>query len=230
MKRFKWLIPAVLVIVLLFLLGRRVAGFVPAFSEWVKSLGPLGPAAFIAGFIVATVAFVPGSILTLAGGALFGIVRGTIIVFIGATLGATCAFLVSRYVARGFVVRRMSHMPRFVALDKAVQREGRKIVFLLRLSPAVPFNFINYALGVTAVHLRDYVIACIGMFPVVLLWVYYGHVIGNVAGVLAGRHPPRGPGYWIILIAGLIATVVVTAIITRAAQRALSNSMEDVPE
>lgn len=230
MKRFKWLIPTVLVIALLVLLGRRVAGYVPAFAQWVESLGPLGPIVFIAGFIVATVAFVPGSILTLTGGAIFGIVRGTIIVFIGATLGATCAFLVSRYLARGFVVRRLSHMPRFLALDKAIQREGRKIVFLVRLSPAFPYNFMNYALGVTGVHLRDYFIACSGMLPVVLLWVYYGRVIGDIAGVFSGKHPPRGVGYWIVLALGLVATAIVTAIITRAARRALSNSMEDVSD
>jgi uncharacterized membrane protein YdjX (TVP38/TMEM64 family) len=209
------------------LLGRSAAAYVPAFAERVESLGALGPVVFVAGYIVATVAMVPGSILTLAGGALFGIVQGTLLVFIAASIGATLAFLISRYAARDALVRRYGSEARFRAIDAAIARDGRRIVFLLRLSPAFPFNVMNYALGLTGVRLRDYVVACIGMLPGTMLWVYYGRVIGDVAQIIAGRDVPRGAGYWLVLGAGLVATLAVTIVITRAARRALDASLEE---
>ncbi len=222
-----WIVTALLVAAAAFLLGRRIAIYVPAFAEWVASLGALGPIVFIAGYIVATVAFVPGSIMTLTGGALFGIVRGSAYVFVGATLGATAAFIVSRYVARGALVRKFGHTRRFRRIDAATRHQGRRIVFLLRLSPAVPFNALNYVLGLTDVRLRDYVIACSGMLPVIVLWVYYGRLIGDVAGIVAGRHGAHDTTYWILTAAGLAATIVATALITRAARRALGAAMEN---
>lgn len=208
------------------ILGRRAAGYIPAFAEWVESLGALGPLVFMAGYIVATVAMVPGLLLTIAGGALFGLVRGTFYVFIAASIGATAAFLISRHVVRDFVLKKLGNDPRLAALDAAIGREGRKIAILIRLSPLFPFNVTNYALGLTAVRLRDYVIACIGMLPGTLLYVYYGRLIGDVATIVSGVQVERGTAYWILLVMGLIATVVVTALITRAAQRALRSSVE----
>lgn len=229
-NRILLLLGGLVVLSVLFLLGRRVAGYVPTFVAWVHSLGAFAPAVFIAGFVVATVALVPGSILTLAGGALFGIMRGTVYVFVGATLGAIAAFLVSRYVARGFLVRRFADSPRFRAIETATRTEGRKIVFLLRLSPVVPFNAINYLLGLTSVRLRDYAIASIGMIPVILLWVYYGRLIGDVAGAVSGKHVEHGVGYWVVLSIGLLATILATAVITRAARKALHSAVEELPQ
>lgn len=226
LRRTAWIALAILLLLLIFLLGRRAAGYVPAFAEWVESLGPRGPLVFILGFIVATVAFVPGSILTLTGGALFGIVRGTIYVFIGASIGAMCAFLVSRYLARAALARRFAHSARFRAIEIATHHAGFKIVLLLRMSPAVPFNALNYALGLTRVRFRDYALGCIGMLPVVLAWVYYGRLIGDVARVVSGKHT-HGSGYWLLLIGGLIVTVIMTAFITRAARRALRAAVEE---
>lgn len=226
-KRAFWVFAAILAIVALFLLGKRVAGYIPLFAAWVESLGAIGPIVFILGYVVATVAFVPGSLLTLTGGAVFGIVRGTLYVMIAASLGATAAFLVSRYVARDRLVRRFEHSARFRAIDEAVRAQGRKIVFLLRMSPLFPFNMLNYALGLTSVHLKDYVIACAGMLPVTIMWVYYGRVIGDVARVVSGVKIAHGTGYWAMLVFGLIATVVATAVITRTAKRALTEAMED---
>lgn len=226
-KRIVWVLSAIVVLCAVVILGRRGAVHIPAFANWVESLGPWGPVVFILGYAVATVAFVPGVLLTLTAGAIFGIVRGTLFVLIGASIGAIAAFLVSRYVVRDAVVRRMARSRRFRALDAAVGQEGRKIVFLLRLSPAVPFNLINYALGVTSVRLADYSIACIGMLPVTVLWVYYGRLIGDVANVVSGPHIERGAAYWAILGAGLTATIIVTIVITRAAKRALGTVMEE---
>ena len=226
-KRALWAVGGIAAVGVMFLLGREVAGYIPRFAQWVDSLGAIGPLVFIIGYIVATVAFVPGSLLTLTGGAVFGIVRGTLYVMIAATLGATAAFLVSRYAARQALVRRFEKDRRFRAIDGAVHREGRKIVFLLRLSPLFPFNVLNYALGLTSVRLKDYVIACAGMLPVAMMWVYYGRVIGDVATIYSGAKVTHGSGYWTMLVVGLIATVLATAVVTKTAKKALTEAMDD---
>ena len=176
---------------------------------------------FISGYIIATVAFVPGALLTLAAGATFGIVKGTIYVFLGATVGSSAAFLVSRHVARSAVERRLASHPRFAAIDRAVGSAGRKIVLLLRLSPVFPFNLLNYGLGLTNVSFTDYVMASVGMLPGTLLYVYYGKLAGDVAALAGGAAVQRGAAYYAVLVLGLAATVIVTTIVTRTARRAL---------
>ena len=207
----------------LILLGRQGGAYIPIFAEWVKGLGVWGPIAFIAGYVVAAVLFIPGSLLTLAGGAIFGLTKGVMIVFLAAVLGSSAAFLVSRYVARSSVERRLAGNARFAAIDRAVGAQGRKIVFLLRLSPVFPFTLLNYGLGLTNVRFVDYVIASIGMLPGTLLYVYYGKVIGDVAALAGGTAMEKGPADYAILILGLAATIVVTTIVTRIARRALSD-------
>jgi uncharacterized membrane protein YdjX (TVP38/TMEM64 family) len=208
-------------VIVLVLLGRQVGGYVPRFAAWVSALGPWGPIAFIAGYVVACVAFIPGALLTFAAGAIFGVVRGTIVVFVGAVLGASAAFLIARYVARGAIERKVAADPRFAAIDRAIGQQGRKIVTLLRLSPVFPFNLLNYGLGLTRVRFVDYVIASVGMLPGTLLYVYSGKIAGDVAALTAGAAPAKGPAYWAVLGAGLAATVVVTTLVTRTARRAL---------
>src|SRR5439155_1410723 len=100
-----------------------------------------------------------------------------------ATLGASAAFLVGRYLARAAVERRIAANPRFAAIDRAVGAEGRKIVFLLRLSPVFPFNLLNYALGLTRVRFADFFLASVGMLPGTVLYVYSGKLIGDVTGL-----------------------------------------------
>jgi uncharacterized membrane protein YdjX (TVP38/TMEM64 family) len=208
-------------LVALVLLGREAGHQIPAFAAWVESLGALGPLVFVTGYALAVVAFVPGSLLTLAAGAIFGLGQGVILVFVAATLGATGAFLVARYLAREAVERRLAGNARFAAIDRAVGREGRKIVLLLRLSPIFPFNMLNYGLGLTRVRLVDYVVASVGMLPGTLLYVYSGKVAGDVAAVAGGAGPERGSGYYAVLVLGLLATVAVTTVVTRTARRAL---------
>jgi len=211
----------------LILLGRQGGAYIPIFAEWVKGLGVWGPVAFIAGYVVAAVLFIPGSLLTLAGGAIFGLTKGVMIVFLAAVLGSSAAFLVSRYVARSSIERRLAGNARFAAMDRAVGAQGRKIVFLLRLSPVFPFTLLNYGLGLTNVRFVDYVVASIGMLPGTLLYVYYGKVIGDVAALAGGTAMEKGPADYAILILGLAATIVVTTIVTRIARRALSDATKE---
>lgn len=209
-------------------LGRQGGQYVPAFAETVDGLGVWGPVVFILGYAVATVAFIPGALLTLAAGAIFGLAEGTLYVFIGATLGACLAFLVARYIARSAVERRIEGNEKFAAIDQAVGREGRKIVFLMRLSPVFPFNLLNYSLGLTKVRFLDYALACVGMLPGTFLYVYYGKLLGDVAAVAGGAEVEKGWGYWTVLGLGVLATVAVTWLITKKA-RAELQKQTDLP-
>jgi uncharacterized membrane protein YdjX (TVP38/TMEM64 family) len=205
--------------------GRWLASFIPRFAVYLETLGPWGPVIFIIGYVLATLALVPGSLLTLAAGALFGLTKGTAVAFLAATLGASAAFLVSRYVARGEVERRLGGDPRFVAIDRAISRQGRTIVLLLRLSPIFPFNLLNYALGLTQIRFLDFAIASIGMLPGTLLYVYYGRVAGELARLAAGIPVQRSAGSYVVLGIGLLATVMVTVLVTRTARRALHEAI-----
>lgn len=214
------------VVVALGLAGRRVGAYIPQFTAWVERLGVWGPVVFVAGYVVAAVAFVPGSLLTLAAGAIFGLAKGVALVFLGATLGAAAAFLVARHLARSAIERRLAGDRRFAAIDRAIGRQGRKIVFLLRLSPLFPFNLLNYGLGLTTVRFRDFVLASVGMLPGTLLYVYYGKVAGDVARLAGGGAPAKGTGYYVVLGLGLAATIAVTAVVTRTARRALREATD----
>jgi uncharacterized membrane protein YdjX (TVP38/TMEM64 family) len=215
------LVAGIAVLVGLVVLGRQAGGWVVAFRDWVAGLGAWGPAIFIAGYALAVVAFVPAAILTLAAGAVFGLLPGVAYVFVAAVLGSSLAFLVSRYVARGALERRLAATPRFAAIDRAVAQQGRRIVFLLRLSPVFPFVLLNYALGLTRIRFVDYLVAAPGMLPATFLYVYYGSVGGEAAALAGGAGTARGAGGWTVLIVGLVATVVVTVLVTRIARRAL---------
>ena len=207
--------------------GGKAAAVLPRLAEWVGAQGSAAPLLFGAVYVVATVLLVPGSVLTLVAGALFGLWRGTLIVLIAASVGATAAFLIARYVARARVAERVARDSRFAAIDRAIGASGLKIVVLLRLSPVVPFNLLNYALGITSVRLRDFLVACFAMLPGTLLYVYYGRVVGDVAALAAGARADRDVTYYALLGVGLIATILVSALLTRIAKRELRRSAPD---
>ncbi len=187
--------------------------------EWITGLGAWGPVVFVVLYATAAVLLLPAFVLTLGAGAVFGVARGFVAVWIGATLGATAAFLIGRYVARGWVTRRIDGYPRFVAIDEAVAREGWKIVGLTRMSPAFPYGLLNYAFSVTRVSVRHYVLATsAGMIPGIAMYVYIGSLAGTLAG--AGERV-RTPAEWTLYGVGLLATIAVTVYVTRVARAAL---------
>jgi uncharacterized membrane protein YdjX (TVP38/TMEM64 family) len=195
---------------------------------WVDSLGALAPLAFVAIYNIATVLLIPGSVLTLGSGILFGLGWGTLYVIVAATLGATIAFWIGRNFARGWVSRQLEKYPKFGAIDRAVAGQGFKIVALVRLSPLFPFNLLNYAFGITQVSLKDYVLGSVGMIPGTVLYVYLGSLLGNIAmiGAKTGVSDPQTERIqWITKIVGLVITIAVTAYITRIAKKALDESI-----
>jgi uncharacterized membrane protein YdjX (TVP38/TMEM64 family) len=173
-------------------------------------------------YILASVFMLPGSVLTLGAGAVFGVMKGSAIVSVASTLGATAAFLVGRHLARERVARMIAGNERFLAIDEAVGREGWKIVGLTRLSPVFPFNLLNYAYGITKVRLRDYFLASwVGMLPGTLMYVYLGSLAGSLA-TLGRQGAGRTPAQWALYAVGLLATVAVTVFVTRIARAALA--------
>jgi len=185
---------------------------------WIDGLGWIGPLVFVALYIGATVFFVPGSALTLGAGALFGVVKGSLLVSVASTLGATAAFLVGRYLARDWVARKIAKNAKFAAIDEAVGREGWKIVGLTRLSPVFPFTLLNYAYGLTTVKLRDYFFASwIGMLPGTVMYVY----LGSLAR-LSVEAEGATTAQTVLKIVGLLATIGVTVYVTRIAKKALA--------
>lgn len=194
---------------------------------WIEAAGPIGPLVFFGLYVAACVLMMPGSILTLGAGAVFGVVNGFLLVSLSSTVGATAAFLVGRYLVREMVARRVAGNVTFSAMDEAVASEGWKIVGLTRLSPVFPFNLLNYAFGLTRVSLRDYILASwIGMFPGTVMYVYFGSLAGSLAelGATEGGRA-RTPAEWALYVVGLIATVAVTVVITRIARRALNRRL-----
>ena len=195
--------------------------------QWVDNLGAIAPIAFILIYIIATVAFLPGSLLTLGAGVLFGVVQGSLYVFVGATMGATLAFLVGRYLAREWISKKIAGNKKFSAIDQAVGQEGFKIVLLTRLSPVFPFNLLNYAMGVTGVSLKDYVLASVGMIPGTIMYVYLGSLAGSIATLGGETQPDANPiAQWGIRIVGFAATVAVTLYVTKIAKKALNESID----
>jgi uncharacterized membrane protein YdjX (TVP38/TMEM64 family) len=198
------------------------------FAAWVQSLGPWGPLAFVAGYTLVTVAVMPAFLLTLAAGAIWGFWFGLLFAMSGAVSGATCAFLGARSVFRTWVQRYVNRHPRLIAIDRAVEHEGARLVFLLRLSPAVPFVLLNYVLGVSRISLRDHFVGLCGMIPTAAMYVYAGKVAGDLAALAAGAGTPKGMAYYVLLTFGLAATVAATWLVTRAARRALENAHHDL--
>ncbi|MEO6807769.1 MAG: TVP38/TMEM64 family protein, partial [Isosphaeraceae bacterium] len=216
-------------VVALFALGRwlPVGRALEALEETIKGFGPWSPLAFGLIYIVAVLAMVPGSALTVAVGAMFGLVVGTATVSLASTIGAALAFLIARYLARNSVEARARRDPRFAAIDRAIGANGWKIVALLRLSPAVPFNLQNYLYGLTAIGFWPYIVTSwIAMLPGTFLYVYIGLLSrAGLDAATGSTSKGRTPAEWVWIVIGLLATVAATLYVTRLARRAIDDQV-----
>ena len=209
------------VAIIIAVLAFPIKDYFLAVLEWTRDLGAWAPVLVAAFYIVACVLFLPGSILTLSSGYLFGLWVGMLTVWIGANLGACAAFLLGRTIAREWVAKKVSGNAHFSAIDEAVGQEGFKIVALLRLSPIIPFNFLNYALGLTKVSFPQYALATlIGMIPAGILYVYLGTAARDLTEIAAGE-VKGSTEQQIFLYVGLAVTVVAVTVVTRIAARSL---------
>jgi uncharacterized membrane protein YdjX (TVP38/TMEM64 family) len=188
---------------------------VGALRDWIQGLGGLGPIVYAAIYAAAVVVAVPGSVLSVGAGALFGAGVGIIVVSVGATLGASLAFLVARYLARDAVVRRFSHKEAFQRLDRMTEERGAVIVALTRLIPLFPFNLLNFGFGLTRVRFGTYVFwSWLCMLPGIVVFVAGTDAV--VQFLMGGRVP------WVVLVT-LAGGIVVLAVLIRFARRKLGN-------
>src|SRR5258707_365097 len=217
----------IVIVIALFLAMRflPVQQWLRSFSDWVAQMGVAGILIFIVVYAVATVLMAPGSILTIGAGFAFGLWKGFLAVSAGATLGASLAFLVARFIAREKIEAIAQRNEKFRNIDSAIGRQGAKLIFLLRLSPVIPFNLSNYFYGLTAVKFWPYVLASwIGMIPGTLLYVYIGTAgKAAVAATAGGEAVKHGWQYWTFLGVGFAATIIVTIWVTRIARDALES-------
>jgi len=191
-------------------------------QSWLPVLqSPAGALLFIPLYAVWVTLLLPGVWASMLAGALYGTWWGSLIVFIGACLGAEAAFLLGRTWLRGWAIGRLEAFPKLQAVEQAVSREGLKLVLLTRLSPAFPFSLLNLAYGLSEVSLRDYTLGLIGIIPGTILFCGLGALAGDVArfgDVLSGE---ADPFTWTLRVVGIAATVASVWLVGRAAQRAL---------
>lgn len=228
MNKLKYLlVPAILI-------GFLTASFFLPIGQWILSLVNWAQGAGFAGmlvyglvYVVATVAMIPGLLLTLGAGFLYGPLAGFALVSPASVLGATLAFLLGRFALRDWVQQRIAKYPKFAAIDRAIGREGLKIVFLLRLSPIFPFNLLNYSLGLTKIPPAQYVLASfIGMIPGTFMYIYLGSIATSISQIVGGETPDAGPWQTALYWAGLVATILVTVYVTKIARKALKKELE----
>ncbi len=203
--------------------GQLLLPWIPRFGEFVQSMGVWAPIVFVAVYIAGIVLMMPVFLLIMVGGAVFGIVQGTLLAMLSALVGGTLAFLIGRHFAREQVAKRVASHPVLSSIDRVIGEDGMKLVFLLRLSPAVPFVLSNYTLGVTRVRLRDFVLGTFGLVPIVAMYAAFGSAAGAVT---ADGRPAVSP---LVMAAGVVATVVLGLLLARIVQRALREAERRTP-
>jgi uncharacterized membrane protein YdjX (TVP38/TMEM64 family) len=180
-----------------------------AFERWTAGFGPLGAVFYTAAYLPVAILMMPAILLTLGAGFAFGLVEGFFVAWIGSTAGAAAAFLIGRYAARERVARAIATRgPRYAAIDRAIGKKGARIVFLLRLSPLVPYVVSNYFYGLTAIPFGPYVVAtAAGMAPLTFLYVSLGAAAREVVGDPSG---PAGAWKWTLIVVGVVVTLAAT--------------------
>jgi uncharacterized membrane protein YdjX (TVP38/TMEM64 family) len=204
-----------------------VATWISRFVEWVRTLGFWGALLYFLVYVIGTVLFVPGTALTLGSGLLFGVLWGTALVSIASVSGATLAFLIARSFGREWTRKRIEAYPKFKVIDRAIGENGFKLVLLMRLQPVfLPFAILNYALGLTRVRLRDYVLASwIGMLPATTLYVYVGTSLKSISDLVQGKVTAAEHWQQLLFWGGLVLSAVLVTIFTRIAKQALESQL-----
>lgn len=199
------------------------------FVSWVRSLGTTGAFVYAFAYIIGTVLLVPGTPLGMGGGFLYGPVVGVLLVSPASVLAATISFILARFFVRDEVSARLARYPKFRSVDRAIEKHGFKVILLLRLEPVfMPFAVLNYALGLTRVHLRDYVLGSwLGMLPGTITYVYAGSLLGNVADLWSGKLPESSSVGNYLFWTGLTVRVLLVVVLTRITRQALKDQPEE---
>lgn len=222
-----WLLGLVALVSLVILLWLfPAAALLDALVRWIGKLGPYAAVVFVLAYLLATIFMLPASPMSIAAGALFGLLFGTMLVLTGAILGMGVTFLIARYAARDWVLKRIQFSPRLYAFDQAIAEGGWRVVVLLRLSPLFPFNLQNYFYGITGIGFWPCILAsAAAIVPGTLAFVYLGYAGRVTLQGAAAENAAWGAGQWILLAIGLAATLGVTFYVSRLAQRKLRDQM-----
>jgi uncharacterized membrane protein YdjX (TVP38/TMEM64 family) len=207
------ILPAGLLVTAIILLRFTAAGDKLAdLREWISSLGSWGPLVFVLIYILAVVAALPGSAITIAGAALFGSVGGVILVSIASTIGAGLAFLIARYLARNFITGKLAHNDHFQKLESLTAEHGAIIVAIVRLVPLFPFNIVNYGFGLTAISFRTYVVwSWLCMLPGTILYVVGTDAV--VSGLASGKIS------WLLIGICLLVGIILILLVRQAKKK-----------
>lgn len=200
------------------------------FRSWQISLGYWGLIVLVGAYTPVSMAFIPVSLLSLTAGYFYPVLPAIVAVSLGKTLAASVVFLLGRTLVRGWVLSRFGQQPRFQALDRAVAEQGFKIVLLTRLSPLLPFIFLNYAFSLTRVSFRSYLLATwLGTLPTTVLFVYAGSTVQDFTNLLSQSGQGDGVSlhlwHTVVTVVGLLATLAVTLMITRLARQTLREAL-----
>jgi len=228
----KWLSVLVIVVGLLFIARQLpVQSWLSDLEIWINGMGVWGPIVFAGIYLIAVIVLLPGSPFTIAAGAIFGPLWGTIAASVGSVTGAACAFLIARYAARQRVAKMVQQYKHTRAIDQAISDGGWKVVAMLRLSPAVPFNLQNYFYGLTAIRFWPCVLTSwIAMLPGTFFYVYIGYLAREGVAAAAGGAESATMTQiilkWSLRIAALLATVGVVVYVTKLARKAMHEQPE----
>lgn len=208
-------------------LRRPAADATLAAAEWVEGLGWIAPVVFTALFAAGIPLFVPAAPFLLFGGVLFGPVLGTLVGFLGNVAGGALSFALGRYLLREPVEARLGAYAGFAAMREALRREGLRGAALIRVSPALPAWLINYALGVSPLRWRHYLLSAIAVLPTTVLYALSGAGVGDLAALEGGRAAAHGPVYYLLLATGILATIAATVLLGRRARTILETIDDD---
>ena len=187
--------------------------------EWIAHSGWVGVAWFLVLYTLTCVFFLPGSILTISAGAVYGFWFSTALVTVSSTVGAAVNFLTSRYLAGDWMRRRIGQHAKFRALEKAVSAQGWRMILISRMSPIIPHSLVSYAAGLIQISFWRFTLASfVGFLPQSAAYTYIGAMVGKALRTSAGV-TPHDPVTWAFYGLGLAATVAITVITTRIARR-----------
>ena len=220
----------IVAIILAILFKEETVKILSSFLDWVETHKFLGPICLCLIYIICVVFFIPGSILTIGAGLAFkqaygttwkAMIVGFLSVWIGASVGATIAMLLGRFVFKEFVTKLSMKYPLIKAIDKAIDTEGLKLIILLRLCPLIPFNAMNYLMGITSIQTRHYIIGNTGMIPGTLTYVFIGTTISDIADAVQGKND-QGTLIFVLLIVGSILACIGIIQVSIVAKRYLN--------
>lgn len=224
-----------IVIILTFILSLWFFSHFNLSSLWfeilhnVQAWGIWGIIVFVIIYNVATLCLIPGSILTMKGGCLYGLINGSLIVLVSAIFGAITSFLLGRYFCRNWVYSILNKYPQFEQINEAISEKGWQIVFLTRLSPLFPFNLLNYLFGISKISFKDYIIGSLGILPGTFMYVYFGSLATNLATANIDNMivtPQTKMLTWAMRIIGLISTIIITILSTNFARKNLRKNIQ----